>query len=130
MSWPLSVGLKNNSGSCAKALTVLNFFAHNGLDEFIGELALFDDADELAVVGNGSDVAFVGCEPFGSILQASADRKGFYFRVDSFADFDVESLTNGWERRGNNQGKGRFLIRFACADRALASMPCNCFNFA
>ena len=76
------------------------------------------DADELTVVGNGSDVAFMGCEPFGSIFQASADRKGFYFRVDGFADFDVEILD---QRLGSDveiiKGKGRFLIRFACADR-------------
>ena len=71
------------------------FFAHDGLDELIGELCFFDDADELAVIGNGSDIAFVGCEPFGSIFQAGTDRKGFDFRVDSFADFDVEALTSG-----------------------------------
>ena len=102
----------------SQAFDGAQFFTHDGLDEFIGELALFDDADELAVVGNGSDVAFVGCEPFGSIFQAGADRKGFYFRVDSFADFDVEILD---QRLGSDveiiKGKGRFLIRFACADR-------------
>ena len=94
------------------------FFTHDGLDEFIGELAFFDDADELAVIGNGSDIAFVGCEPFGSIFQAGTDRKGFDFRVDSFADFDVEVLDQ-WLRSNVEiiQGKGRFLIRFASADR-------------
>ena len=87
-------------------------------EQFIGELAFFDDADELAVIGNGSDIAFVGCEPFGSIFQAGTDRKGFDFRVDSFADFDVEVLDQ-WLRSNVEiiQGKGRFLIRFASADR-------------
>ena len=102
----------------SQAFDGAQFFAHDGLDEFISKLALFDDADELTIVGNGSDVAFVGCEPFGSIFQASADRKGFYFRVDSFADFDVEILD---QRLGSDveivKSKGRFLIRFACADR-------------
>ena len=85
------------------------FFTHDGLDEFIGELAFFDDTDELAVIGNRSDIAFVGCEPFGSIFQAGADRKGFDFRVDSFADFDVEVLDQrAGERRGNNSGQRPF----------------------
>jgi len=94
------------------------FFAHDGLDELIGELCFFDDADELAVVDDRSDVAFMVGKPFGSVFQAGVDGQAFDVGVDGFTDFDVEIF---YQRLGCNvevvERKSRFFIRFAGADR-------------
>lgn len=93
------------------------FFAHDGLDELIGELCLFDDTDELAVIDDRSDVAFMDGKPFGCVFQAGVDGKAFDVRVDGFADFDVEILYQGLGRYVEIvERESRFFIRFAGAN--------------
>ena len=110
-------GLEELFRIMGESLDRREFFTGDGLDEFVGELVLFDDADELAVVNNRSDIAVVGCEPVSNVLQAARNLDGSDFGMDGFADLDIEIFD---ERLCINlevaESISRFLIDFTSAD--------------